>query len=514
MKVRQKLRNGSLAQSLLFIGVLVMLNLVISGLQVRLDFTEDKRYTLSSSTQDILSNLEQVVTVRVYFSEELPPELISFKQEVRELLTEYETAAGGELVYAFENPNKDEEAEQKAQREGISPVNVNVRRRDKMEQLRVYMGMTLRLGNKKEIIPFLQTGRSPEYSLTLAIKKLSLKEKKKIALLQGHGEPQLEQLKELLSSIEVLYDVTPFQLADSIPLSPTTYEAALWIAPTESIAPQALDKITRYLSQGGKAFIAYSLLKQDFSSQQPALVQQPDIGLSPWLRDIGIEQQEFAVIDARCGNIRVSQQVGGMYFNTQVQFPYFPIAEANKEHPITKDLEGIYMQASPPLRYAPKDSSLLGKAEPLLFTSPRSGLRALPAYIDTQEKWSESDFSLGSQWLAIALQGASLPHPDSRLVFLGDPSLLYSQQEDGNLRPEGVSLGSNAIDWICDDTGLIDLRGKGTQPRPLRPLEDDEKTLISYSNLLLPLFFVLVFAFIRRQMNLSRRRSWRLPMGH
>jgi len=93
-------------QLFIVIGIVVLLNLISERLFFRLDFTADKRYTLSEATKDILSELNDVVTITAYFSENLPPQLIKSRKDFEDLLTEYENRSNGNVLYEFINPNE------------------------------------------------------------------------------------------------------------------------------------------------------------------------------------------------------------------------------------------------------------------------------------------------------------------------------------------------------------------------------------------------------------------------
>ncbi|MCZ6694227.1 MAG: GldG family protein, partial [Bacteroidetes bacterium] len=114
------------SQLLILIGIVVLLNLISERLFFRLDFTADKRYTLSEATKDILSELNDVVTITAYFSENLPPQLIKSRKDFEDLLTEYENRSNGNVLYEFINPNESEAREQETQQNGIGPIMVNV----------------------------------------------------------------------------------------------------------------------------------------------------------------------------------------------------------------------------------------------------------------------------------------------------------------------------------------------------------------------------------------------------
>ena len=96
---------------LLIAGIVLFANLVSKQFFFRIDFTEDNQYTLSQATKDILSELEEPVTVKAYFSEELPPHIGRTRDEFEELLIEYGRLSNDNIVYEFINPNESEEKE-------------------------------------------------------------------------------------------------------------------------------------------------------------------------------------------------------------------------------------------------------------------------------------------------------------------------------------------------------------------------------------------------------------------
>ena len=499
-------KQAAFFQMLLLVAGLVLLNLISYQSYFRLDFTQDKRYTLSRSTTDILEGLEEVVTVNVYFSEELPPTLLPVRQELEELLSEYETRSNGQLVYAIENPNENPENEQKAQQAGIQPVLVNVRKRDQVKQMRVYMGAVLYAGSKKEVIPLLKHDRSAEHALTTSLKKLTLLEKPKLALLQGHGEASEEQLKGLKDRLLELYEVESFTLSDTVDI-PSSYKALIWVAPSTLISPASLFKIEQYLSGGGRLFLAYSSVDADLQTLN--LRAATDIGLRNWLRGFQIQIRPSTVlVDAQSGYVSVAQNMGGFVFNTQVRFPYFPIVKPSTSHPVSSDIESVALRFTGPISYTGQDTTQGASAVPLLESSAQSGLRSLPEYIDINKSWGASDFIDGPQMLALALKGGGLPNPEAKLVFFADHAFLISENEQSEAPENNLLLVLNAIDWLSDDTGLIELRSKGISFRPLDPIEDGTKSLLSYANMFVPILLVLIYAFFHTQLRARKRRKW------
>src|SRR5689334_16976440 len=119
--------NKVYISAILIIVILVMVNLLSSEFHLRMDFTEDNQYTLSDATENILEGLEEPVTVKAYFSENLPPAVSKTRKDFQEMLVEYASMADGMLQYEFINPNESEAKENEAAHSGIQQVLINVR---------------------------------------------------------------------------------------------------------------------------------------------------------------------------------------------------------------------------------------------------------------------------------------------------------------------------------------------------------------------------------------------------
>src|SRR6478736_95645 len=199
----------------LLIGILLALNLLSNEFHLRFDLTSEGQYTLSDATLDILDDLEDPVTIKAYFSTNLPPNVVKTRQDFQEMLIEYSNRADGMIQYEFINPNEKESTENEAVQNGIQPVMINIREKDQVKQQKAFLGATLSLGDRKEVIPFMQPGAAMEYALTTAIKKISVTEKPTIGFIQGHGEPPLSELSQVQAQLSVLYNTQEIALTDT-----------------------------------------------------------------------------------------------------------------------------------------------------------------------------------------------------------------------------------------------------------------------------------------------------------
>ncbi len=498
-------KSKVISQLLIIIGILFVVNLISNQMFFRLDFTADRQYTLSLATKDILNNLDDVITVTAYYSEDLPPQLIKSRKDFIDLLVEYENRSQGNVVYEFVNPNKNEETEMKAQQAGISPIMVNVRERDQVKQMRAYMGAILQQGEKTEIIPVVQPGTGMEYALTTSIKKLSLVDKPKVAFLQGHGEPSINASMQLLEQLNVLYDVEPYTITDTADI-PMYYKTIAIIDPKDTFPENDFRKLDQYLSGGGGIYLAFSNLQGNLN--QAYLQAGPDIGIKSWLNEKGISVNDFYVTDANCGAVSVRQQQGPFMINSQIQFPYFPIITNFSEHPAVQGLESVFFPFISTVTHNQSDSAIM--ITPLAYTSENSGLVQPPAFVDINKDWTENDFRDGQQVVAIAAEGPLNGTVNSKMVVIpnGPFAVNGEGQQQQAVNEDNVNLATNAIDWISDDTGLIDLRTKGVTNRPLEQMDDAKKTIIKYSNIVLPIVFILIIGFVRKQRYNSKKQKW------
>jgi gliding-associated putative ABC transporter substrate-binding component GldG len=487
---------------LVFLLILIVVNMISSKLYFRLDFTADDRYTLSKATTDVLTELEDVVTVKAYFSDDLPTQLISNRQDFEDLLLEYENRSGGNVIYEFISPNDDEEKEQEAQQNGIQPIIVNVTEKDQVQQLRAYMGAVITFGDQKEVIAVVQPGVNMEYNLTTSIKKLTVLEKPTVAFLEGHGEATMQQMPQLVQQLSVLSNVESYTI--STEEIPSTFKSLIIIDPKDTIPPSDFIKIDDFMSKGGNVYLAYSNLNGDLSTSY--LSAGNDIGVMNWLSRMGIRMGSQFVIDANCGAVSVRQNNGVFTYSSQVQFPYFPNINTFGDHPAVKGLEGILLPFASRLDYSASDSLI--QFTPLMQTSDKSGLAVTPSYIDIQKKWNDGDFNQGNQTVALALDGPLSGTINSRIVVVTNGKFAVNGDQPQQIAADNVNFTSNSIDWLSDDTGLIDLRTKGITSRPLEKVEDNTREMLKWGNVLIPILLILIYALIRRQRNVRKRHAW------
>ena len=502
---------------LLYVGIFLALNLIARQLYFRLDFTADKRYTLGKPTKEILKNLDDPITVTVYATqgEGIPPLFTTLVRDLRDMLVEYQKKGNGLLQYEFINPNEDDAISQEVQQTGIYPFRIQVVENDRSQEMLAFLGAVVKRGNQREVIQAFNPQGSMEYDLSSAIKKLTVDEKPKVGLIQGHGEPGLQQLIQLQQDLtKTIYEIDTLTLADSSRW--TQYRTLMLLAPATPLPQNHLDQLDRFLGSGGRLLVGLNTVDGSLTPQQPQNPympqQQPQMwdrvntGVDTWLAGKGITVEPSFLVDARSDmvNVPTGQTFLGMQLMQQVQFPFYPQITEFEDHPISTGIEALTFRFASPVNFGTSDS--LVTMQPLAYSSPQSGLQSPPVFYMAQQRY---DFSAGPQSVAVAWTRKLAGDNKSQMVVIGDGDLITNPDQQTAVNPNNISFVINALDWLAGDTELNSLRTQVVQQRPIeKQLEEGERTAVKFLNFLLPILIVIGLGIWRFQRQRIRKLKW------
>ena len=490
------MKKTTLISVLLVAGILLVLNILSFNFFQRIDFTEDKQYTLSDATKNILKNLETPVTINAYFSQGINQQIEKNRRDFKEMLLEYKNLSNGMLDYSFVDPGNKEDVKQEALADGVPELVVNVVEKDQAKKQKAFMGAVVKVGEQKEVMPAIASTEGLEYNLTTNVKKLTVTNKPVIGIVQGHGEPSLQELGQVYQSLSILYTVAPVDLGSG---DLSTYKAIAIVAPKDSLPPDHIAGLDNYLNNGGKLLLALNRVEGNLQSRQGTLV---NTGLETWLQGKGISVEPSFILDNQCGAVTVQQQQGIFIMNTQVKFPYLPLVTAFPDHPVTNGLEQVILPFASPVTYAGT-----GSFTPLIYTSSRAATSPAPTVIEVVDKdWSAADFMQSN----IAMGGIVTGDGLGSIIVFGDGDFAVTGQGGRGQNEDNISLLVNSIDFLCDDTGLIELRTKGIASRPISEeyLGDEnigKRDFMKYLNFGLPILLVFAVGLYRSQKQKSMR---------
>ena len=152
---------------------------------------------------------------------------------------------------------------------------------------------------------------------------------------------------------------------------------------------------------------------------------------------------------------------------------------------------------------------------PMLTTSAKSTVLPAPQVIDIQKQWANAEFSKGPQVVGATLEGYFGSRTKARLAVLTNGTFFLNGQggQMTQVNPDNVNLLVNAVDWVSDETGLIELRTRGATYRPIKELEDNKRDLMKAMNMLVPFLLVIAYGLARAQWRRAQRRR-RMQPGH
>ncbi len=504
-------KTEALVRIALVFGILVVINFISVRIFGRIDLTKNSVYTLSEASKNLVRNLDDKVTIKAYFTEDLPAPYNTNRRQVLDILNEYKAYSKGNLQFEFINP-EGEKGEQEARQAGIPPVEVQVIKEDKFEVKRAYLGLVFFYEDKKEILPVIQNLSSLEYDISSAIKRLTTRERKKIGYTIGHQEPPLSSMQRVQQELSKQYDLVPVELNDSQITIPSDISALLVIAPQSKFKDSSLYAIDQYIMRGGK--VAFLINKVNAALQQ-RYTQPLELGLEPLLEHYGIRVNNDLVRDIQCATISVVQQQGPFQIQSQLPFPYLPMASnMDKNNPIVKDLQNVIFYFVSSLDTNGAVAKGLN-TEVLIRSSKYSGRQSGFFMIDPFYRYSQQEMSESGIPLAVVVSGSYQSYfvdkslapqhsqsPATQIVVVGDGDFMKDEfmGSKGNL-----TLFVNIVDYLADDAGLITIRSKDISQPPLEQISDTMKKVVKYGLLVFPPFIVVGYGLYRWR----KRVAWK-----
>ncbi len=544
------MRTGSLNTTVVVLAVagsLVLLNILGLKLFGRVDLTRDQVYTLSKASREAVGSLEDPITVTAYITQDLPSQYASTGRYIRDLLQEYRSASKGKLSFEFIDPAEQESQEDKQTKrevkrdifgqefrdltkvekelaaDGIQAVPVPIIEEDERGSKRIYLGVVLHYGEKKEVIPFIQNVGSLEYDLTSLIRKMSRAKKPVVALLQGHDEPKLEdKLSNLQMLLSQTYDVRPLDLSGKDKVDDDV--DALWVVgPKTAFKPNELKAVDQFLMRGKAVAFFLDTVQVDLKTFQPTDAQH---GLAPLLATYGITVTEKLVTDVQSATLSVQEQRGPMMVRMPLQYPFIPIIKRFEgDSPITKGLAGVTLPFSTSVEVKAPEGAV---ATTLAKSSSKSWLENKPFNLDPRRDWQQEQISFnGPHNLIVQVSGKLKSHfaseastspaaggapvlgesqAEARVIVAGGSTALWNDVMQMSQANQAFAL--NVADWLLLDPAMLAMRTRGLADAPLRQeIPSATRSLVKFGAAFgLPLLLALV-GFLRHLMRESRRAS-------
>ncbi|MAO32951.1 MAG: hypothetical protein CL824_05535 [Crocinitomicaceae bacterium] len=501
-------KNWSLAS---IIGVsLILINTISTFKNIRIDLTEDQRYSISEGTEKFLNDtsyFKNRLSIKIYLDGNLPAELKTYKSSLEDKLKEFKNIVGDRVEYIFIDPNKGSDQDQKALYEslysnGIRPMDISYSKDGGQSQLMVWPGAILDYSgqsvNTIQFLPGSSLGKpyeigelhkivedginNLEYQLISSMKRTMQKEKKKIAFLQGHGELSYAQTMRSRALLKPYYNISDVELKDSLS-SLNDIDGLIIAEPTRKFTNKDLYIIDQFVMNGGKlmCFIdALTINSDSLDANGATHSTRSNLRIDKMLYDYGIKINENFVVDASC-----SPKIFPYAKNTFMPW-FFHVLCTNTDHPISRNLEPVSLKYVNELEFIPQEnitsSSILSSSTNSTSTglSPIISLE-MPVLYGPNPKLNESPKDEANKMcLAGITEGKYQSHFKSRIVdeFAKNPDANYLKESVKNSKVAVIGNGS----WLANTYDSMPDKSRNRylyRPININELEWD-KDLIPY----------------------------------
>ena len=556
MEDRGNTRLKSWARFIVTVAAIIIAASVFNLFRLRLDLTEDKRYTLSQPTLDVLKSIKSDIYIQVYLNGEMPIPLKRLKRSVQEMLDEFRLASKWQIDYEFINPAESKDARQRDAQytmlynKGLNPVNIQAGDDEGgSSQKMIFPGMIINYNGIEVPVNFLKNNQSVsyeqnilhsieslEYEMIQNIATISSDTIYKVAFLEGQGElPEIEVA-------DITYNLARFFTVDRGSLGGQpgildNYAAVVVAGPVREFSEPDKLVLDQYIMKGGKVL----WLLEEVTVNADSLVLGETVGL---YHPLNIEDQLFRygarinpelVQDLECVVIPVSVSTGPEQKQiVPAPWVYYPLLSPDQSHPITRNLNKVKGEFVNTIDTVGLDPSI--RKTILLSTSSYSRTLSPPILISLREAEStpdESDFNKPSLPVAVLLEGifpssfrnrmtgnllddksfkAITESRRTKMIVIADADIIRNEVRRAGTEETPVPLGQdrytgqmfgnrdfliNCLNYLVDDNGLMELRSREIKMRLLdKQRIKEEKNMWQVINIGGPILLVILAGII------------------
>lgn len=483
---------------ILILVALVLMNVLVHQLVCRWDMTDDKRYTISQPTKELLRSLDSPLTVTVLLEGELNAGFTRLQKAASELLSEFS-------IYTTERIDSRPLGASLVQ--GLDPIVIHERtHKGKMAQTTVYPYAIVEYKGKKRLVNLLQNQRglsgeenlnnsieNLEYSMVEAIRGLAQTKVEKVVFLEGHGELEEHDVYDLTQLLAQYYQVDRGCLGNEAGVL-DGYAAVIIADPQLPFSEEDKYILDQYIMQGGRVLWVVNGVKfsSDFLASQGATpIVALDLDINDMLFRYGVRIRHGLVQDLQCLPVPVDVSTNPQQPNWQpMPWTYAPLLLTSQQSPITRNIAQLTATMASAVELVGGEDGI--RKEVLLATSSASKLTAVPAQVNlSMGVDDEQSYQYAYIPVAVSLEGefsslyAHLGAPESivasapvrkvsvptRQIVVAAGSAIRNEWQQNQPLPLGydrytkTQFGNrdfmlNAVLYLTDNEGWLQLRQK------------------------------------------------------
>jgi ABC-2 type transport system permease protein len=540
----------------LVIGVGIVLYFLARTTRIGIDLTEEKRFTISGSSEKVIRSFDQPVYVKVMLDGEFPAGFKRLQSSTKDLLDRFRSI-NRNIIYTVESPLGEDQQEadklkEELAKEGIIPINLIVKGSNEKSATLIYPYTEVTYGPRKMYVNLLEEQKLDgsdqealnssvgllEYKFVNAFQKIANPTKKQIIFTQGHGELTSDELSGLQKAISPFFNVY-FANIDSTYKISKNVDLIVIARPRAPFTDKEKFVLDQFLMNGGNLMFLIDKTNAAIDSISPTDGFVPfeyPTGLDDLLFKYGVRIQPNMVRDLECS--KIPMVVGKVGTNVQTElfnYYYHLIPAPASNHPIVKSLDRVNL-------FFPSSIDTIKTKYPikktiLLQSSKYTSLQFIPARLDFEILRYQPDpskFNKPPAALAVLLEGkfgslyesrvpaemqealAKINAPykpfgeESKILVVSDGEIArnHLNRVTGEIQPLGynrfekytydnVAFMVNSIEYMMDDDGILQARTKDIK---LRLLDHNEikhnKVFWQLLNVLFPLVLLFCAAWV------------------
>ena len=553
---------------LIVLGVLAAINAAAYLLPVRWDMTDDKHYSLSKASKALLRQTDAPIEVTMLLEGDLNAGFRRLKKAAEETIAEMGVYGQFTMHNSQFTIHNSQCTMHDADSLGLRPIVIHEREQNgKTAQTTVYPYAIMSYKGRKAVVTLLKNtrGLSGEENLNASIEQLEFAfmealhllqqtETPRVAILEGHGEPDEAHTYDLMSALSKYFAVDRGRLASNDGMSATAslndelidvhildgYKAVIVLNPQTAFSEQERFVIDQYIMRGGAVLWALNGVRFSetvLQSEGFTPILPLELGLTDMLFRYGIRVNPALVQDVQCLPIPVNVSSDPSQPNLQpMPWTYAPLLLTSQGSPITKNMGQVMSTFVSPIDAVGGEDGIEKRV--LLATSTASRVTATPGEVDLNDLNPDmAAFQYQYVPVAVSMEGvfpSAFAHrmiPEgiesdepirktsakTRQVVIGSGSILLNETQKGQVLPMGYDrysgmqfsnrdFAANAMLWLTDSEGLISLREKSIA---LRLLNDkrahEERQQVQAISTILP---VAILAIIGGIVFVIRKRKY------
>jgi ABC-2 type transport system permease protein len=519
---------------------------------------------LGKASIELAQKVSQPMFIKVYLEGEFPAGFKRLSKSTKEMLDEFSSHSRGNIQYEFTDPfanadaKKTEDIIVELGNKGLQPTNVQIKKEDEFAQKIIVPGALVYYRGLEFPINLLknQFGQDPElvinssielleYEIANTLRKATQVKTKKIAIIEDHGELGRWEMAEAQSMLSQYYEVERLPLSIQVPQRLNDFAGIIIAKPTRDFSEFDKFKIDQYIMNGGKVLWLVESQSADMDSLRKENIfisGTYPTHLDDLLFKFGVRVNANIIQDLQCNAIPIlSGLKDGVPQQKLLPWPFYPVVPGSGNHPVVKGIEPVWFQFASSIDTLNNPNI---KKTVLFQSSPYSRVLSAPVRVDLNtsrldlqpemfRRKGEGNFIMGVllegqfissfQYRYDASRTPDLPFKDhidnNKMIVISDGDVIRNQfkKSTGEVFPLGYDrytqetfgnkkLIQNCIDFLCDDSGIIEIRSKEIKLRMLdKGKVKKNRNFWVMINIGLPILLILIFGFINK---IIRKRKY------